>query len=71
MIPEDDAAELVELLAFIAALCQNQRSAVSAALHAFMGTAYAASDLGADAARLAGVVARAVGLAEPATEQLP
>lgn len=59
-ITDEDALELVELLAFIAELCRAQGSTVSVALSHFVG-GYEAGELAADAARLAEVVARALG----------
>ncbi len=63
-IPDEEALELVELLCFVAELCAAQHRVVSDALSHFVGVDYDATQLGDDAARLAGVVARALGCAE-------
>ncbi len=64
---DDEALELVELLCFVADLCEAHHDVVSVALSHFVGTGYDAGDLADDAARLGGALARAVGCADMLT----
>lgn len=69
-IADDVVVEAVELLWFVADLCEAQASAVSAALCQFVGIGYDAGDLREDSARLAGVMARAAGLADTSGQRV-
>jgi hypothetical protein len=61
-LPADDGAELVGLLQTVAELCDHFPVHVGDMLGSLLGTGYGAGDLGADAARLAGGLASAMGL---------
>jgi hypothetical protein len=68
LIGADDALELVELLSFVADLCESDTGSVDLALVHFVGTGYDAGDLRADVVRLADHLARVMGFADASME---
>lgn len=68
-IPDDELVSLVELLAFIAQLCNTEGTLVSSALARFCGVdAYGAAELHVEAAHWADSLARLLGFADASLE---
>jgi len=68
-IPDDELVGLVELLAFVALLCDEQEGLVSTALNRFTGLGvYGAMELGIETAHWADDLARRLGFADRSLE---
>jgi hypothetical protein len=68
-IPDDELVGIVELLAFVAQLCNEQEPLVSTALTRFTGLdVYGAGELGLEASHWADFLARTLGFADRSLE---
>ena len=68
-VPDDELVGLVELLAFVAQLCDEQEPIVSTALARFTGLdVYGAGELGLEASHWADFLARTLGFADRSLE---
>jgi hypothetical protein len=68
-VPDDELVGIVELLAFVAQLCDEQEPLVSNALTRFTGLeVYGAEELGLEATHWADFLARALGFADRSLE---
>ena len=68
-IPDDELVGLVELLAFVAQLCDEQERPISTALNRFTGLdVYGATELGIEAAHWADFLARRLGFTDRSLE---
>lgn len=68
-IPDDELVGLVELLAFVAQLCDEQGGLLSTALNRFTGLeVYGAMELGIEASHWADFLARRLGFADRSLE---
>ena len=68
-IPDDELVGLVELLAFVAQLCDEQGGPLSTALNRFTGLeVYGAMELGIEASHWADFLARRLGFADRSLE---
>jgi hypothetical protein len=69
VVPDDELVGIVELLAFVAQLCDEQDPIVSTALARFTGLdVYRAGELGLEASHWADFLARALGFADRSLE---
>lgn len=66
-----DALETVELLSFVAELCQADAAAIDTAICRYLGDGYYARDLRVDAMELADRLAQALGFADATLEKAP
>ena len=66
-----DALEIVELLGFVADVAGADPVSIGTALRRCLGAGYDATDLQADATRLADGLARAMGFADASLEPAP
>jgi len=70
LLRADDAIEIVELLSFVADVCESDPSSIDIALGRFLGVfGYEAADLRSDATRLADRLARSLGFADSSMEE--
>lgn len=68
-IPEDELVGIVELLGFVAQLCEEQEALVSAALARFTGIdIYRAAELGLEVSHWADFLAQMLGFADASLE---
>jgi hypothetical protein len=68
-IPDDELVGIVELLAFVAQLCDEQEPIVSTALAHFTGLdVYGAGELGLEASHWADFLARTLGFSDRSLE---
>jgi hypothetical protein len=71
-IGADDAMELVELLTFIADICESSQDSIDCALGHFLGVGgYGTRELRGDVVRLADVVAKALGFTDSQMDEVP
>ncbi|HKN49644.1 MAG TPA: hypothetical protein VJ010_05405 [Actinomycetota bacterium] len=67
-LPDDELLALVELLGFVAELCQEEAQLITSALDRFVGTGYDASDLAEDVGQMADRLARSMGFRDASME---
>jgi len=68
-IPDDELVGLIELLAFVAQLCDEQERLLSTALNRFTGLdVYGAMELGIEVSHWADFLARRIGFADQSLE---
>ena len=68
-VPDDELVGIVELLAFVAQLCDEQERLLSTALNRFTGLdVYGAMELGIEASHWADFLARRLGFADRSLE---
>lgn len=69
VVPQDEIYATVELLGFVADLCDAQPEELNVALCRFMGTYYPAHHLRAEVLEIADRLARSIGFADAAMER--